>query len=105
MSQKQLKVARSYILKILRRVDKQQANKFEKLKFPAVLIASRGILRHFRAWLRDTKTEEQLIAKVDITAIREIIDKAIKSARVSPLFTKKSITKPTAIRADKSLDQ
>ncbi len=77
-----LRKAQNYVLKVLKRVDSVQAKRYEKLKFPATEIATIGILRHFQAWKRDAKTTEQLIAKVDASAIREIIDDASKGIDV-----------------------
>lgn len=82
MDENKFRQAQIYVLKILKQVDIKQAKRYENLKFPATLIATKGILRHFQAWRREAQTDDQLIARVDASAIREIIDDALNGIEI-----------------------
>lgn len=82
MDEATLKRAQIYVYRVLNRVDKTQAKRYAKLMFPATKIATLGILRHFRSWKREVKNTEELIAKVDSSAVREIIDDATQGIDV-----------------------
>lgn len=96
MYQDKLRDAKIYVLRILNRVNKQQATRYEKLKLPALILATKGILRHFRAWHREIKNEDELVAKVDITAVREIIDDALRGAKVFAHTNDDTVTNVTS---------
>lgn len=96
MRQNKLAEVKIYIYNILRQVDDRQARRYHKLEYPALAIASKGILRHFRAWHRDAHTEAELISRVDPNAIREIIDDASKGEEVFAHANDDTVTDFTA---------